>query len=864
MRNFKFGWLLFAALSAVGLASCSDDAPWEGSDSEGGIKLNLSADARVMRSNNTRADDSMSPEVPDASAFAVNLSKVDGSYSKNWSSLEAFNRESGFSIGDYNLTASYGSLDAEGFTAPYYKGSTSLHVSPGAESNVDVVATLANSMVSLRYTPDFVENYPAYSAALQSEGHDWVVFAQNEDRPAYMAPSDIKINLTLTNAGGDKVTIQPAEFTALPRHHYVVTIGVTGTSGNLALDVQFEENVVAETVIVPLGDDLFTAPAPTVKTTGFQPDNAITSFEYAQSAETLKFDVFSLGGLKSATLNIVADNGYVPVFGKNVELIKADALVQQQLAAAGINAAGFFRNPDKMGVVDVTRFVEKLPAGNYKIELQVVDALTRTTPPVALALNIEGVEFEPSAPQAAEFMTSSFYVDVATNSADIKNQVSFRVPDANNQMKAATIKSVTEVTATRANLNKVFRYTLDIAPQARASIDVEVILGDKKKSFAVPMSTPECGFVADAFSRSVVMKVNVTPANLLSQVEEQMVFYNGTQQISASNVKRDSNGVVTISGLSPATSYSALSAHVGTLVYNLPAFTTEAETDVPNGTFSSTSQTINISGVQVGGQYNVTANYTIKSSIVAEEPTGWASVNQNTCWTGSSNINTWFLVPSTYISNGTTVLRSVGYNHAGTTPAKSGGAFNTKYYCENAPTNAQLEKAAGELFLGSYTFNGSSSRVDGIAFASRPSSLSFSYAYAPLNGEQAEVVIKLIDASGNVISEKTDLLSAASSLTGHTVALPAYPFGAKAAKLVLGFRSTRSGVTPSINIPSGSALNEGQGLGNKTIGANTYHALAVGSVLTLDNVQLGYGSPSVSLSKKAKLPAGKNSRAKRR
>ena len=61
----------------------------------------------------------------------------------------------------------------------------------------------------------------------------------------------------------------------------------------------------------------------------------------------------------------------------------------------------------------------------------------------------------------------------------------------------------------------------------------------------------------------------------------------------------------------------------------------------------------------------------------------------------------------------------------------------------------------------------------------------------------------------------------------------------KAASVQIRFRSSTAAVPP-IQIPTGSALNEHQGLGNKTIDANAYHAVATGSVLEIDNVHLGY------------------------
>ena len=304
MKNFSKGLLFLAAVSSVGLVSCSDESPWSGSDSEGGINLNFSSDARVVRQ--TRADDNVSPVVPDGNQFAVNLSKSDGSYSKDWNSIEAFNRETSFPIGDYTLTASYGDIDAEGFSNPYYKGQTDVHVSPGAVTDATVVATLANAMVSIRYTDEFKSNFAAYSSSIQTEGHSWVVFAQDEDRPAYVAPSEVKLDLQLTNDAGKVVNIQPASFTALARHHYVVTIGVSPDSatGDVVLDIQFDDDVVAETVAVSLGDELFNAPAPSVKTKGFEPGTALDAYEYASFKGDAQFDVFAFGGLKSATINV--------------------------------------------------------------------------------------------------------------------------------------------------------------------------------------------------------------------------------------------------------------------------------------------------------------------------------------------------------------------------------------------------------------------------------------------------------------------------------------------------------------------------------------------------------------------------------
>ncbi|MDE7403177.1 MAG: DUF4493 domain-containing protein [Muribaculaceae bacterium] len=851
MTNLTKGLLSLAAVaSALSFTACSDESPWHGSEGEGSIVLNFSTDSRVMRQ--TRADDNQSAVVPAASEFSVSLSKSDGSYAKNWNTLEAFQGEKSFPMGDYTLKAYYGDPEKEGFGNAYFEGAADVHVSPGTTNNVTVVATLANAMVSVRYTDEFISNFPAYSAAIQSEGHDWVVFAQDEPRPAYVAPSDVKLNLTLTNYSGEQVTIQPAEFTARPRHHYIVTVGVTGNSatGNLALDVQFDEDVVCETVNVSLGDELFSAPAPEIKAKGFTADTTLESFEYADQANKTEFHALAFGGLKSAVLTVVSPSGYNPTFGRSVELINASSLTQQQLAEAGIEASGFFRNVDKMGVVDVTKFISSLPAGTYNIELQVVDAMTRTAEPVKLPVTLKPVEFELGEPIEAEFMTSELTVDVVTNCPDIKDKVKFQAPDANDRMVEVPVTSVTQVQAsaaakTRSTGNITLRFKLAIAPRPNANIDVIATLGAKTRSMKVPMADPVYEVVTDAFAHQLMVKLNGINDAQTAWIRDNVRFMNGETEIPQVNISHDSEGVITISGLAAGTRYESLKCVCGAATKAIPAFSTEQDADVPNGDFSSVTETLRLTNIQVGGKYKVGAfDYYNRVTVSASEPIGWASLNKLTCSDQTNPMNTWFAVPSTFTQDGAVVLRSVGYNHSGSVPAKSGSFFSTSYYCANAPADANLDKSAGELFLGSYN----TSKSEGVAFNSRPSALSFRYKYVPYNGEKGEAVIRVLDKDGNLLAGAVRELSASNDMQTVTMSLKGYKFGSKAAKLEVAFRSTKSGVTPKVNIPSGSALKEpGVSLNTDyyyTLPENTYNALATGSVLTIDDVTLSYsGAP---------------------
>ena len=121
MKNYQKGLLLLALVPGLGLTSCGDESPWSGSDETGGIVLNLESDGRLMR-HGTRADDTQCPIVPDANAFGIKLTKSDNTYSKTWSSLDGFNKESEFPIGDYTIEATYGDVAEQGFERPCFKG----------------------------------------------------------------------------------------------------------------------------------------------------------------------------------------------------------------------------------------------------------------------------------------------------------------------------------------------------------------------------------------------------------------------------------------------------------------------------------------------------------------------------------------------------------------------------------------------------------------------------------------------------------------------------------------------------------------------------------------------------------------------
>ncbi|MBD5290525.1 MAG: DUF4493 domain-containing protein [Bacteroides sp.] len=855
MRKFSKGLCLFAFAAAVSMTSCSDESPFKGSDETGAITLNLTADGRVMRATRATEGDAVSSIVPRAEDFAITLKKIDGSYSKTWSTIDGFNRETAFPIGDYSIEATYTAPGAsetdEGFAHAVFKGvSEAVRVSPSSTTNVSITATLANAMVSVRYTDAFRAYFSKYNTSIQTPGHTSVTFGANEDRPAFINPAEeVAVNLTIENEAGEKVVVRPATFTALPRHHVVITYDINSSTGESAIEVEFDEDVVAETIDISLGD-LWTAPAPVIRTTGIAEGETLEILEGLADKEC-NFDLLAFGGIKSATLNVIG--GHMPAFGSSVELVNASADTQAKLAAEGVDCAGLFRNVDKMGIVRLKDFFSHLPVGSHTIELSLVDQRGHVVEqPASVSVTVNPVDFDLSAPMA-DFLSNELVVEVSATTPMLRDQLSFLVPNENGQFVNAPVKSISNGAAsvrrsTRGAFEYVYTYVLDVAPITGSTVDVKAFFNNKEREIKVDVDVPDYDLQVDAFATLAKIKIVPKVATDMAELMQNIDFYNDGVRFTGLQEERDSeNGVVTLYGLTPGIEYVAIEARLGKLSKTVAPFRTEAAEDLPNSAFTSTRLTIDLNPINAGGQYKYLTTTMINySAIVVYEPEGWASINEKTCYTGSTTKNTWFMVPSTLASNGEVEIRSVAYDHNGTMPDLDNHGLSVRAkYSRNAPKSFAY-KSAGELFLGSYSFDGTEHRVDGIDFSSRPASLSFNYKYEPVMNEHGEAVIQVVNAAGEVIATGSLDLNATPEYTERTIPL-VYSnerFNNKAASIRVGFKSAK-GANVAAPVPSSfQDVTNTTSVSNHEIPANEYKSLCVGSRLWINRVSLSYDFPT--------------------
>ncbi|MCH5229023.1 MAG: DUF4493 domain-containing protein [Muribaculaceae bacterium] len=843
------------------LSSCSDESPWGSSGAnDGKIDLRIVADGSVTMG--TRANESTTlADVPAVSQFSVALKSTDGSYSKEWNSVEAFEKEPGFPMGNYILSVYYGDAESVGFNMPYFYGESPVEVRLGSTSSITIDASLFNSMLSIKYSDELTTMFKSYHSSVACEGKDPVVYAYNETRAAYLKPGKAKVYLNLTNDAGESVDVNPVNLDLAGKHHYIVTFGVnSGDNGTPTLAVDITERIeVEEPLQIFLTDDLFNGSAPTVEASGFNPGEEEEIFDsFPVDNSNPELHAIALQGLKGATLTLTSD-GKLPVIGdssKSFELINADTETQSLLKDLNINCFGFFDNVGTMGVVNLKDFIKILPQGTYTVSLVVTDVKGKTSAnnaeeKVVYKIRVTGLSYEITEVISPKFMDKEIIVKVKTNAEALRDKLTFYA--YNDKGEFIEVKGTLQNDANPEAVDRIYTYSLATDAINDGEWKVGVAYENRTRyEKEVDVVMPKFDIETDAFAKRVKVRISnpqETDLNLSQIISSLYAKDNNTITDDKNLDKSDAeNGMLIIKNLSPNTPYSNYQLVLGNrkpTIYEVGSFKTEEELDVPNGNFKSEGKNFKDDKLQCGGKWAISGSssyvYTNYAKLNVFEPDKWETLNYLTCSDDCQNKNTWYYVPSTFIEGENCVIRTVGYSNTGeeldkfVSDVKSLIPIRPVYnYSHYYPSF--LNKSKGKLVYDS-------KNDTDLDFNSRPIYVKFDYNYESKEGEKGIAIIKVFDNQDRIISSKEILLSSGEFKNG-TYELSPYEFGCQASRIQISFESTTS-EDPYIYIPSGTDLDEGidyfTGRYESFVPEiNVYKAVAIGSVLKISNVSLGY------------------------
>lgn len=811
--------LLGFGLAALAAGCASDDFAGASTvKGTGGFDPQIELNPEVLAAK--RPSKAMSrAEYSDITAddLSLRLTAADGSFTRTWDHLADFDADERFAVGDYTLEAFYGDESSEGFEAPYFMGSQSITVEENKVTPVAISASLANALVSLDYTDNFTSYMTSYDAEVHSAGGATTAVAAAESRPVYVKAGLVEVYVNFVKPNGKGAKLLSASFTAKPRCHYRVTFDLAEgqTSGEATLKVIYDEMLDEQDVEIDLSDELLNSPAPVVTARGFTSGEAISFVPGNAPTDPLGLDIIARGGLSRVTMTTRSASLLAQGWPAEVNLVGAPAATQGTLSSLGLQARGLYNNPEQMAVVTLTDVLGHIGLvdgddGVSEISFVVVDAMGKASDAVTLRIEAAPLEVSLANPAPLALGQSELALDLNYNGG---------TPDAGVQIQYFNDRATWSTAAYTAtgSAEGVYRVTLTglpISGDLRLRAKAGNLISEEITVTRVPVTIALAASDADAFARHATATATL-PADAPEGVTLDMVLASGKLAVSTdggatySEAPTAVSGArLTASGLEPSTTYTARFEINGTVCSDPVTFTTEAAPQLPNGNMDDWTQTAHKSNMVeyfLGGDAWGTLN-----GLTISQWNNGGIFAANAAYRATSGT-----IPTTDTPSGSgsaALIRSIAWGH-GTTSA--GGATILKHVDR------------GELYLGKWEGGGNNSVMPtyGMAFASRPASMSFYYKFVEVNGHKGSAEISVYDASGAKIADNTFEVAAQDSYVLKTLPLEYAAGAAKAARIEVIFRSTAPGVSLGKN-----DLNWGSG----------WSQTHTGSMLYIDDIVLNY------------------------
>lgn len=858
---------IIAALGlSLGVASCGDESSSiRTGDQTGHIRPTVQIDGKIITaagSPESRANEDVHVTI---SEIKLKLTSADGSFAQEWESVDEFDKEAEFKVGDYTLEAYYGSEKDEGYSKPHFHGQQALTVRYDQTTDVALSATMKNSRVKVRYTDAFKDYMTAYQAQIVSSTGLVIDMPGNETSPAYVRPGTVTVNLNFTRHDGKNLAIEVAQFEAKERTEHVVTIDIAGgdAGSDATLTINFSDAIDTVTREINLSDELFDAPAPELTPEGWTAGYEFPHIENTAAPAQVKANILARGGIKSVILHTESSSLDALGWPQEIDLATASAAEQTLLTSLGLKALGVWKNPAQMAVVDFTDVFPNLGVGLgleesiHTFSLQVKDQLGKISDVLQFSVK-----------------SSLGQIEIIWANAVIGRNV------INAEVTYNGTKDLADATFTKRNLLGAWdnlipsniqpvdgmpgTYTLSLtAPNAiEASLTLRALFGSSYSDLDFEIFTPPFELIAspnDTFAKYAIVTVNCVDADA-ALVAGNLTFTRNGQPYD--RYVRDGADIKFIN-LKPNTKYTfgASSANQSAST----ELTTEVDEHLPGcdphdddpdvehsvgfGTWSSVKKgdyqylwstpgwaTLNelttsepgsgsSSGINCNGAaYKATSGTIPANGRSTQSTAGGGGIgtkkNADGHTTGVAKISN---LKNEHSGENAALIRTVAWGQGNSAHAGSqdNQGFGTGFH---NPT-------PGQLYLGSYN-NGPQY---GVAFRSRPSALEFYYKYITVtsaNGDYGTVEVTVYDADGVAIATGSAQLNELSAYRTkpETIALEYERGAAKAAKLSIIFKSSGNSDALAKNLKFWHTP------GGKNISGGEY----VGSELYIDDVRLIY------------------------
>lgn len=831
---------LLLLMGALSLSSCGDD-PANVRNGKGFIAPNISLNADVtgVQVNGSRAVDL--PTDISVEDLSLKITKTDNSYTRTWEKLSDYELTEPFQIGEYEVEAFYGTTDSEGFGNPAFCGKQTIKVNENETTPVTITAELINAMVSIHYTESFKNYMESWNSTLHSFGGNYIFFAQEENRPAYVNAGQVTLTVSFVMLSGQSASFAFNPFTAKAKFHHNLTVDLSQENGSTQLIVSFDDTLgEMEDIRIELSDEIMDSPAPTITGDGSLENNKVYSYVGGDIwTEPIKANIYAPGGFSSIVINTTSNSLFAKGWPKEIDILNCDDATKSRLRQLGFNCVGVWSTTDKMAVLDFTGMVENLgidediDANSNDFTVTVTDRAGKVNEtPFGFSIRTIPLLFHISTQSDIKFGQTEMVIDLNFNGTDPTKNVSFEGLNERGTWDSLITKSFLT------NADKTGWKITVAVPADGKPLTIRGITnrGSISDTLVINRLVPQFNLNVDernvwARHADISLSSDEFDDNLLSANATLYMSANDNPYIKVEGPENENN-IFSIYSLAPATKYSIKATVNGNAedCCEPIVFTTESATNVPNGNFDTVGVTLSETGIEQGGKWSVSSgiNYQNTAKYTISTPTGWATVNKKT--TCSTTRNTWFVVPSTFNSSlswistvppikvintgggsetpqsysgfeaksgaNAMVIRNVAWDPAGTVPGvwKKQFASEDDYYNHTVPEISRV--SAGKLYLGGpYSYDastGTETYKQGVAFTSRPTRLNGYYRYIPDQqdpSEQGTVTIELYNGDEKIASGNA-FLGKAENYTAFNVPLTYKANAPKATSLRIMFTSS--------------------------------------------------------------------------
>ncbi|MBE6175336.1 MAG: DUF4493 domain-containing protein [Rikenellaceae bacterium] len=230
--------ILFAIALALVATACNNN---EGEQAlqQGSISIEVTTRGEV--DNTTSANTVVLESAPAANELKVEIAGNDNTYT--WDTLAEFNKAVGngftFTSAPYTVTLSHGEKGVEGWSKPYFEGSTTVEVPMyGLSAEASVLVVLANSIVAI----DTTSNFDGYFSEATFTINDMAWDAAKEEH-LFANAGEATIACTAKRPTGSDITLTQ-KVTLKPTTRHTILFDLD-TVGKAAVTITFDDEIVA-------------------------------------------------------------------------------------------------------------------------------------------------------------------------------------------------------------------------------------------------------------------------------------------------------------------------------------------------------------------------------------------------------------------------------------------------------------------------------------------------------------------------------------------------------------------------------------------------------------------------------------------